>query len=95
MEEAYDESHQHVWPEMLDLLSKSGISEYSIFRRDTLLILTFSIASNESFDQVWDRVESSEINARWQETMALYFEPLTGLREGERFPMAREIFHLG
>jgi L-rhamnose mutarotase len=37
---AYDQSHQHVWPEMLALLKRAGISEYSIFRRDELLILS-------------------------------------------------------
>ena len=39
-EEAYDKAHAEVWPEMLALLKRAGISEYSIFRRDQLLILT-------------------------------------------------------
>ncbi len=94
MEEAYEESHRHVWPEMLELLSGSGISHYSIFRRDTLLVLTFSIPETETFDQVWSRVEASPVNTRWQQAMAPYFEPLAGMREGERFPMAHEVFYL-
>src|SRR5438270_13466344 len=36
---AYDRAHQQVWPEMLALLKRSGISDYSIFRRDELLLL--------------------------------------------------------
>jgi L-rhamnose mutarotase len=92
MEEAYDESHQAVWPEMLDLLKRSGISEYSIYRRDTLLVLAMSI--EDSFDEVWDRIEADPINTRWQEAMKPYFAELGALSPGERFPMMREVFYL-
>ncbi len=34
--EGYDKSHREVWPEMLALLKRAGISEYSIFRRGEL-----------------------------------------------------------
>ena len=92
MEQAYDESHQAVWPEMLDLLKRSGVSEYSIFRRDTLLLLAMTI--EDSFDAVWDRIEADPVNTRWQEAMKPYFAALGELREEERFPMMREVFYL-
>jgi L-rhamnose mutarotase len=91
MGEAYDQSHQAVWPEMLALLKRSGVSEYSIFRRDELLILTMTV---EDFDSTWDQIAADPINTRWQEAMAPYFQPITGLRPGERFPMMREVFYL-
>ena len=91
MGEAYDQSHEAVWPEMLELLKRSGISEYSIFRRDELLILTMTV---EDFDRTWDQIEADPINTRWQEAMAPYFEPIAGLHPGERFPMMREVFYL-
>jgi L-rhamnose mutarotase len=91
MGEAYDKSHKAVWPEMLALLKRSGVSEYSIFRRDDLLILAMTV---EDFDRTWDLIAADPINARWQEAMSPYFEPLTGLRPGERFPMLREVFYL-
>lgn len=94
MEDAYDKSHEHVWPEMLDLLSRCGVSEYSIFRRDTTLFLVMSIPAEDTFDQVWDRIEADEINTRWQKTTAPFFEPLSGLRPGERFPMMSEVFYM-
>jgi L-rhamnose mutarotase len=94
MEEAYDKSHEQVWPEMLGLLSRCGVSEYSIFRRDTTLCLVMAIPAEDTFDQVWDRIEADEINTRWQKTTAPFFEPLTGLREGERFPMMAEVFYM-
>ena len=76
---------------MLALLKRSGVSEYSIFRRDELLILTMTV---EDFDRTWDTIAADPINTRWQEAMAPYFEPITGLRPGERFPMMREVFYL-
>jgi L-rhamnose mutarotase len=89
---AYDESHRAVWPEMLALLKQVGISEYSIFRRDELLVLTMRI--EDDFDAVWDRIEQDPINARWQEAMSAFFVEDHGARTGERFPMMREVFYL-
>jgi L-rhamnose mutarotase len=89
--EEYDRAHQSVWPEMLDLLKRSGVSEYSIFRRDELLILVMQV---ENFDQVWMRIDADPINSRWQKAMAPFFESISGLRQGERFPMLREVFYM-
>ena len=89
--EAYEEAHRAVWPEMLTLLKSAGISEYSIYRRDDLLILALRAAD---FEATWRRIENDPVNLRWQETMAPFFAPLDGLRAGERFPMLEEVFYL-
>jgi L-rhamnose mutarotase len=90
-ESAYDKAHAEVWPEMLALLKRAGISEYSIFRRDQLLFLTMHV---EDFDQVWARIEADPVNTKWQQAMSPYFAPLDPLRPGERLPMMREIFYM-
>ena len=90
-EEAYDNAHAEVWPEMLALLKRAGISEYSIFRRDQLLFLTLHV---EDFDEVWARIEADPVNTRWQQAMAPYFASLDPVRPGERFPMMREVFYM-
>ena len=89
--DAYDKAHREVWPEMLALLKRAGISEYSIFRREELLVLSMH---TENFDKTWDAIERDPVNTRWQEFMAQYFEPLGPLAAGERFPMMREVFYL-
>jgi L-rhamnose mutarotase len=89
--EAYDKAHREVWPEMLALLKRAGISEYSIFCRGELLVLSMRL---EDFDATWDAIERDPVNTRWQESMAQYFEPLEPLAPGERFPMMREVFYL-
>ncbi len=91
MEEAYDEAHRKVWPEMLVLLKQAGISEYSIFRRDRDVVL---VLQAEDFNAAWDCVEQDPVNARWQKTMAQYFDEMEPLRADERFPMMQEIFYM-
>jgi L-rhamnose mutarotase len=88
---AYEEAHRAVWPEMLALLKRAGISEYSIYRRDELLILALRAAD---FELTWKEIESDPINTRWQQAMAPFFAPIEGLRPGERFPMMEEVFYL-
>lgn len=88
---AYDEAHRGVWPEMLALLKRAGISEYSIYRRDELLILALRA---EDFDATWSRIENDPVNLKWQQAMAPFFAPNEGLRPGERFPMLEEVFYL-
>ncbi len=87
----YDKAHREVWPEMLDLLKRSGVSEYSIFRRDRLLVLYMHV---EDFDATWDRIAADPVNTRWQAAMAPYFDAMDPLRPGERFPMMQEVFYM-
>ena len=94
-EAAYDQAHKEVWPEMPALLKRAGISEYSIFRRDQLLILSMQV---ENFEQTWATIEADPVNTRWQQAMGPYFAPLDPaldpLRPGERFPLLREVFYM-
>jgi L-rhamnose mutarotase len=88
----YDRSHAAVWPEMLALLKRAGISEYSIFRRDELLFLYMHI--EDEFDAVWERIDQDPVNLKWQLAMSEFFLADHGARPGERFPMMREVFYL-
>ncbi len=90
-ESAYDEAHRNVWPEMLSLLKRAGISEYSIYRRGLLLVLVLRCAD---FDAAWDQIENDPVNRRWQAAMAPLFDEMDALRPGERFPMMDEVFYL-
>jgi len=91
VEEAYEKAHREVWPEMLELLKSVGIHEYSIYRRDELLILTLRAVD---FEATWSQLDNHPVNLRWQQTMAPLFAEHVGLRPGERFPMMEEVFYL-
>jgi L-rhamnose mutarotase len=89
----YVRHHEAVWPEMLDALRRTGWHNYSLFlRKDGLLFGYFETA--ESFQSALDGMAREEINARWQEFMAPYFEGLGGAHADESMVELREVFHL-
>jgi L-rhamnose mutarotase len=90
-EEAYDKAHEAVWPEMLALLKRSGVSQFFIFRRDQLLFLTMEV---EDLEATWKLVEADPVNTRWQASMAPLLGTPEPLRPGERFPMMAQVFYL-
>lgn len=89
--QAYDEAHRRVWPEMLDLLKRAGVFEYSIFRHDESV---FMIMQVENLEQTQNQIEQSDINTRWQKEMSKLFEPPENLQPGERFPRMHEVFYM-
>jgi L-rhamnose mutarotase len=89
--EDYEREHTRVWPELLAKLKEVGISDYSIFRRDQDLFLCMRV---DDFDRAWDELDRDPVNQRWQREMSRFFEPVDGLREGERFAMMKEVFRL-
>jgi L-rhamnose mutarotase len=90
-EEEYDAAHKNVWPALLAKLKEVGISHYSIFRRDQDLFLFMHV---EDFDAAWSALDEDPTNLKWQKEMAALFEPVPGLRPGERFAMMKEVFYL-
>ena len=90
-EKEYDEAHRQVWPELLAKLKEVGISKYSIFRRDQDLILVMHV---ENFESAWSALANDPTNLKWQGKMSAFFEPMTGLRPGERFAMMEEVFYM-
>lgn len=91
MVESYDLEHSRVWPEMLAAIRAAGISDYSIFRRDTLLVLVMRV---ENFAAAWEQLDKDEVNRKWQQFMAPYFEEVPGKLPHERFAMMEEVFYL-
>ncbi len=89
--EEYEREHQRVWPELLAKLKEVGISDYSIFRRGQDLFLCMRV---EDFDRAWDELDRDPVNQRWQKEMSRLFEPVPGLKAGERFALMKEVFYL-
>ena len=91
--EEYKKYHETVWPEMLDALSRTGWQNYSLFmREDGLLFGYFEAADN--FQAALDGMAKEEINAKWQEFMAPYFEGVGGKKADESMVELEEVFHL-
>ena len=90
-EAEYDAAHRNVWPALLSKLKEVGISEYSIFRRDQDLFLVMQVVD---FDAVWRALDEDPTNLKWQQEMGKLFEPVPGLKPGEKFAMMKEVFYM-
>jgi L-rhamnose mutarotase len=88
----YKTRHRQVWPEMLAALRGTGWRNYSLFLRDDGLLVGY--LESEDFAAAVRAMEETDVNGRWQASMAEYFElpgderPDTGLQRLE------EVFHL-
>ena len=89
--EEYKAHHRSVWPEMLDALRETGWHNYSLFLRDDGLLFGY-FETPHSLEQAQALMAEKEVNTRWQEFMAPFFE--TGARPDETFQELEEVFHL-
>lgn len=64
--------HEHVWPEMLEALRQTGWHNYSLFLRpeDGLVV---GYLETEDYERAQRAMAETDVNARWQATMAEYF----------------------
>lgn len=89
----YIEHHKHVWPEMLQALRESGWHNYSLFIREDGLLFGY-FETEESLAVAQAKMAAREVNTRWQQFMAPYFESPNNARPDEMFEELTEIFHL-
>ena len=87
--EDYLAAHEHVWPEMLAALTETGWRNYSLFVRaeDGLVVGYFE---TDDYDAATAAMNATEVNDRWQSTMADYFDNRPDMAM-QRLP---EYFHL-
>jgi L-rhamnose mutarotase len=91
--EEYKQHHKAVWPEMQAALTRTGWHNYSLFMRDDGLLFGY-FETPESFQSALDGMSKEDVNARWQEFMAPYFEDLGGKHADEGMLQLEEVFHL-
>ncbi|MFC2015880.1 L-rhamnose mutarotase [Chloroflexota bacterium] len=91
--EEYRKHHEAVWPEMLDALRRTGWHNYSLFLRGDGLLFGY-FETPDSFQSALDGMAQEEVNAKWQDFMAPYFEDLGGAHADESMLELVEVFHL-
>jgi L-rhamnose mutarotase len=87
----YKQHHKNVWPEMQNALRKSGWHNYSLFLRDDGLMFGY-FETEESLQAAQAKMAVTEVNTRWQQMMAPYFD--ANARPDENFVELEEVFHL-
>lgn len=88
----YKERHREVWAEMRQALSETGWRNYSLFLRDDGLLVGY--LETPDFSQALQQMAARDVNAKWQASMAPFFEALDGRRPDQGVYRLEEIFHL-
>ncbi len=91
--EEYKAHHQHVWPEMLEALRRTGWHNYTLFMRDDGLLFGY-FETPESFQHALAGMDTEPINDKWQEFMAPFFESTAGAHADKMMVELVEVFHL-
>ena len=91
--EEYKRHHERVWPEMLQALREAGWHNYSLFLRDDGLLFGY-LETPDSLREAQARMSEKDVNTRWQEFMAPFFESPDNTRPDEIFVELTEVFHL-
>jgi L-rhamnose mutarotase len=90
--EEYKERHKTVWPDMLQALRETGWHNYSLFLREDGLLIGY--LETPDFEAAKAGMQNYEVNKRWQDDMAPFFESLDGGHADENMMSLEEVFHL-
>ena len=90
--EEYKAHHKNVWQEMLDALREAGWRNYSLFMRDDGLLFGY-FETPDSLAAAQAAMAKTEINTKWQEKMAPYFELPPGAHPDQMLVELEEVFH--
>jgi L-rhamnose mutarotase len=89
----YIEHHRNVWPDMLEALTETGWTNYSLFLDPSDGTL-FGYFETPSLEAALAGMASQEVNARWQILMSDFFLNLDGGSPDQGFLKLTEVFHL-
>lgn len=90
--ERYKQYHAAVWPEVLDMIEKCGIRNYSIYFKDGFLFSYFEYIGGD-FQHDMAKLAADPKTQEWWAIMEPMQEPLTTRKPGEWWADMEEVFH--
>ena len=88
----YVQRHDDIWPDMQRALRESGWCNFSLFMGEDGLLTGYLECDN--FEDARNAMQEYEVNTRWQEEMAPFFEGLDGTHPDQGLRRIPEVFHL-
>lgn len=89
----YKTLHQHVWPEVLNILSTYHIKNYSIFLKDHLLFGYLEYHGN-NYEEDMKQIANEEVTQRWWKLTAPCQKPFSTAKKDEWWSLMEEVFHI-
>ncbi len=87
----YKDRHDPVWPDMLRALKDAGWNNYSLFLSPDGLLIGY--VESDDLRAAQAAMEATEVNARWQASMAPFFAGLDTTPD-RGLVLLEEVFHL-
>jgi L-rhamnose mutarotase len=91
--ERYKKHHAAVWPEVLDMIKKCNMQNYSIFYKDNMLYAYFEYTGND-FAADMARMAADPKTQEWWSIMEPMQKPVETRKSGEWWANMEELFHI-
>jgi L-rhamnose mutarotase len=88
----YTRYHREVWPEILEMIKKCNIHNYSIYHKDGYLFSYFEYHGDD-FAADMERMAADPKTQEWWAVMKPMQQPLPTRAEGEWWAEMEEVFH--
>lgn len=88
----YENYHKAVWPEILQSITDSGITNMEIYRVSNRLFMIMETTDTFSFEAKSKADASNEKVQEWEKLMWNYQQALPTAKEGEKWMLMEKIF---
>ena len=89
----YKMYHEAVWPEVLDMIRKCNIRNYSIYFKDEILFSYFEYHGSDMKGD-WAKMAAHKKTQEWWALMQPMQDPVPNRKEGEWWAEMDEVFHM-
>ena len=90
----YEKYHQKVWPEIIDSIKSSGITNMEIYRVLNRLFMIMETDESFSFDKKSEMDDNNPIVQEWENLMWKYQQTFPCAKPGEKWMLMNKIFEL-
>jgi L-rhamnose mutarotase len=90
----YEEYHRAVWPEILESINSTGITQLEIYRVSNRLFMIMEAVDTFSFEKKQKMDTENPKVQEWEQLMWKYQQALPSAKIGEKWLQMERIFHL-
>ena len=91
--EEYKRYHADVWPEVLEMIKRCNICNYSIYLKDDFLFGYFEYMG-DNYEEDMKKMAADPKTQEWWAVMEPMQQPIETRKEGEWWAEMEEVFHL-
>ena len=91
---AYKAHHQKVWPEIIESIRGSGITNMEIYLLGNRLMMVIEANDDFSFEKKTEMDADNERVQEWEKLMWQYLQALPMAQPGEKWMLMEKIFDL-